>query len=132
VEIKPVIFVFSAVLLVPFVYALSYTPEVCALDADPHWGKTGECQDISVGDGKVVKECCWEEPDVLNPGKTIKWCQRCATEGAEGGKDCGPVYVKPTGKDLVVPPSGGILQDPSTDSGPKRLKGDFLKIYKIK
>lgn len=107
-----VIFLLTGVLLVPFVYGLSSVSEVCAAPKDPNWGKTGECRNISVGDGQQVMECCWEEPDILNPGETITWCQRCADSGFG---ECGSIYLKPT-EDLAVPPSGGVLQEPSTDS----------------
>ncbi len=114
-QTRPVVFVVATVLLVPFVYALSYAPEVCAVPKDPNFGKTGNCHFISGGGSDDIMECCWEEPDILNPGKTITWCQRCADSG-DG--ECGSIYLKATGKDLVVPPGEGVLQDPSTDSGP--------------
>ena len=113
VKSRFVIFLLTGVLLVPFVYGLSSVSEVCAAPKDPNWGKTGECRNISVGDGQQVMECCWEEPDILNPGETITWCQRCADFGFG---ECGSIYLKPTGEDLAVPPSGGVLQEPSTDS----------------
>lgn len=34
-QTRPVMFVVATVLLVPFVYALSYAPEVCAVPKDP-------------------------------------------------------------------------------------------------
>ena len=62
-----VIFLLTRVLLVPFVYGLSSVSEVCAAPKDPNWAKTGVCGNISVGNGQQVMECCWEEPDILNP-----------------------------------------------------------------
>lgn len=82
---------------------------------DPNFGKQGTCHIISAGGSDDIMECCWQEPDILNPGKTITWCQRCAELGTG---ECGSIYLKPTGKDLVVPPGGGVLQDPLTDSKP--------------
>lgn len=108
-----VIFLLTGVLLVPSVYALSSVSEACAVPKDPKWGKTGECANIDVGDGQQVMECCWEEPDILNPGKTVTWCQRCADSGFG---ECGSIYLKHTGGDLTLPPSGGVLQEPTRDS----------------
>lgn len=112
-QIRLVIFILTGVLLVPFVYGISSVPEVCAAPKDPNWGKTGECRNISVGEGQQVMECCWQEPDILNPGETITWCHICADLGFG---DCGTVYLKPTEKDLTNPSSGGLLQEPQTDS----------------
>jgi hypothetical protein len=120
---RPPIFVVSAILLVPFVYGISAIDDACAVPKDPNWGKVGNCQIISAGGSDDIMECCWEEPDILNQGKTITWCQRCADSGFG---ECGSIYLKPSGKDIIAPPGGGVLQDPLTDSKPSDSFKDRL------
>jgi hypothetical protein len=125
-QIKTPIFVVSIILLVPFVYAASYVSEVCAVPPDPKWGKSGECIVIQSGESDKIMECCWQEQDILNPGKTITWCQRCSDTGVG---ECGPVYLKPTSKDFVEPPGGSVLEDPLTDSKPSdSFKDRIIKL----
>jgi hypothetical protein len=53
--------------------------------------------------------CCWDEPDILNPGETIEWCQKCL------GSDCEPIYSpRSTGPptDGVFDPPGVVSDDP--------------------
>lgn len=111
-QVRLVIFIFSAVLLVPFIYAVSYIPEVCAAPKDPNWGKTGVC--TTWGENDELMECCWEEPDLLNPGETVTWCQTCDSNG----KNCGDLYLKKptTGPFDTSPPGGGALQDPGSST----------------
>lgn len=124
-QIKPPIFVVTVILLVPFVYGFSIIPDVCAAPKDPNWGKSGNCVVEDSGD----MMCCWDEPDLNNPGEFITWCQNCESNG----ENCGPVYLKPATPSTGIPPSGGgaeVLQDPSTGSDPKASEGGFLENLK--
>jgi hypothetical protein len=124
---KPPIFVVAVILLVPFVYVFSIIPDVCAAPRDPNWGVSGDCFTEDSGD----MMCCWDEPDLNNPGETITWCQTCESNG----ENCGPVYLKPATPSTGIPPSGsggGVLQDPSTGSHPKASEGGFLGDLKNK
>ena len=127
-ETRPVIFVFSVLLLVPFMYGLTLLPEACAEPKDPNWGKTGVCVE---SDDRKDMTCCWEEPDINNPGKTVTWCQIC--DGY--GNNCGPVHLKPSTGSMDTSPGGGVLQEPSNvpsnDSGPKLFeKGGGILQFK--
>ncbi len=58
-QTRPVIFVFSAVLLVPFIYSAFSIPGVCALPPDPNFGGSG-CKTTNEP-GKHIQTCCWTE-----------------------------------------------------------------------
>ncbi len=55
-QTRPVIFVFSAVLLVPFIYSAFSIPGVCALPPDPNFGGSG-CKTTNEP-GKHIQTCC--------------------------------------------------------------------------
>lgn len=129
VKIKFVILVATAVLLVPFVYATSYVPEVCAESKDPKWGKTGECWNV---ENNTAQMCCWEVPDPKDPKKTIEKCQMCANDGPADSNQCGPVVIIPKSPQTgpTSSPQGGILETPPTKS-PKtfgNLGGEVLQV----
>jgi hypothetical protein len=108
---KTLISVVIAVLLVALVYGSVSIFNVYGLPPDPNWGKTGEC---FVLEGGKDHRCCWEEPDILNPGETITWCQTCDT-ATYPPTNCGPVFIEtpsPTGP--FGPLGGGVLQQPTT------------------
>ena len=134
------IFAVSAILLVPFIYATSSIPDVCAVLKDPNWGKSGICGYTDDTEKRMI--CCWE---VGEPPNTVKSCQVCDADSSSDG-NCEPVYLeKPSTGTIDPSPGGGVLQDPSDttdkpfgslgggvlqgpskDSGPKLLeKGGF-------
>jgi hypothetical protein len=87
IHTKRVIFMILPLLFVPVVYSISSTPDACALPPDKGWDMSKDCYDEP--DGDVT--CCWEEPDIMNPGETITWCQSCGTDRDTGEFNCGPV-----------------------------------------
>jgi hypothetical protein len=126
-QTTPVIFVFSAVLLVPFVYGLSLIPDACAVLKDPNWGKSGICGYTDDTHKRTI--CCWEEGE---PPNTIKSCQVCDSDSSSDG-NCEPVYLEKHSTGSIDPsPGGGVLQDPSTGSDPKASEGGFLENLKNK
>ena len=91
-------------LFVPLVYGLSSTPNACAVPPDYGWYGSHEC--FLSGD---FYTCCWEEPDLYNPGEVIQWCQTCDLNTF----DCDQVHSpppSPTGP--FTPPQGGVLEQP--------------------
>ena len=78
---------------------------------------TSECK---ITDDEKYKICCWHEPD----GDMV--CQTCAPDGT----NCEPSTVHKGSKDILpdggVLQGGGVLQDPSTDSGPKLFQKDGM------
>lgn len=108
-QTRPVIFVFSAVLLVPFIYAVSYIPEICAEPKDPRYDGASTCV---LSDDMERMTCCWSEPDIMNPGESIIWCQTC--DSGYGG-NCGPVSLKKSTGSMGVPP-GSVLEDPESNT----------------
>lgn len=97
------------VFLVPFLYAATSVPSTCAWPREQGWGAS-ECK---LSDDEKYKICCWHEPD----GDMV--CQTCEADGT----NCEPsIVVEKDSKDIVpdrVLPGGGVLQEPSTNSGPK-------------
>ena len=129
-ETRPVIFVSSVLLLVPFMYGLTLLPEACAEPKDPNWGKTGTCK---ASDDTKRMSCCWREPDITNPGENLIWCQTC--DNTPEGGNCGPVTLSEPTESMGVPPGDGVLQEPSNvpsnDSGPKLFeKGGGILQFK--
>ena len=133
-QMRPVIFVFSAVLLVPFVYSLSLIPDACALPPAPGFTTSGDCKSENLGPGKGIKEtCCWTEPGTGTGLIKLreKYCQSCTTTpGADGKTTCDQKEIQVIGKPPAPEAGSGILQDPSTDSGPKLLQKDGM-IFKF-
>jgi hypothetical protein len=129
IHTKRVIFMILPLLFVPLVYGMSSTPDACAAPRDPNFGSASAVCSSTYYLEPQRKNCCWEEPDILNPGESIIWCQTCN----EDGTNCGPVHSQPpspTGpftppqgdveqpeqpplfgrNEEAVPPTGGILQ----------------------
>jgi hypothetical protein len=109
---KRVIFMIVPLLFVPLVYGLSSTPDACAAPKDPKWD-TGTCYNW---ENLPLSTCCWQEPDILNPGETITWCQTCNLDGT----NCGAVFFRSSTGPLA-PPQDGVLQQttpPPTPLGP--------------
>ena len=104
---KRVIFIVLPLLFVPLVHGMSSTPDAYAEPRDPNWGKNGICYQ-SGSESRMT--CCWEEPDILNPGETIEWCQKCL------GSDCEPIYTPrstgPLTDGVFDPPTGSVSDDP--------------------
>ena len=91
-------------LFVPLVYAMSSTPDACAEPRDPNWGKSGNCFEH---ENVSQMTCCWEEPDILNPGETITWCQTCQ------GSECSDVFRSSSTGPPVLPDEG-VVDEPTT------------------
>jgi hypothetical protein len=119
IHTKRVIFMILPLLFVPLVYGLSSTPDACAVPRDPNFGKSGSCALSDPEDnpsGTTVMTCCWEEPDILNPGETIQWCQTCDMSG-----DCTPPYRSSSTGPLVLPDEGVVDETPTpTPTSPFR------------
>lgn len=124
-QTRPVIFVFSAVLFVPFIYSAFSIPGVCALPPDPNFGGSG-CKTTNEP-GKHIQTCCWteqsKEPGLIKLRE--KYCQTCTTPSG-GQTTCDQKELQYIGRPPDSESSGGVLQDPSTDSSPKLSeKGGF-------
>ena len=110
-----VIFAVIVVLLVPFLYTASSLPDACAAPKEQGWG-TSTCK---ITDDEKYKICCWHEPD----GDMV--CQICAPDGT----NCEPPTVHNKGSKDLLPgrvPDVGVLQGPSSDSGPKLPQKDGM------
>ncbi|HKQ21286.1 MAG TPA: hypothetical protein VJS91_04555 [Nitrososphaeraceae archaeon] len=110
------VFAITVVFLVPFLYVATSVPSTCAWPREQGWGAS-ECK---LTDDEKYKICCWHEPD----GDMI--CQTCEADGT----NCEPsIVVEKGSKDLQpggVISGGGVLQEPSTDSGPKLFQKDGM------
>ncbi len=117
-NIRAEVFTVIMVLLVPFLYAASSVPDVCAAPREQGWGTT-ECRLTS---DEKYKTCCWHEPD----GDLV--CQTCEADGT----NCDPATVEKGSKDIQPGgvPGGGVLQEPSSDSGPKLFQKDGM-VFKL-
>jgi hypothetical protein len=131
-ETKYAIFIVSTPLLIPFLYYSTSLSDACALPPDPQWGKTGNCY-FPVSSDHDIMTCCWEEPDLYNPGETVTWCQTCTT--TEGTQVCDEAVIKPASPTSPQagthnPPQGSVLEDKPTKL-PKtfgNLEGRVLKV----
>ncbi|ALI36224.1 hypothetical protein NMY3_02022 [Candidatus Nitrosocosmicus oleophilus] len=76
-------------------------------------------------DGKedVYITCCWDEPDILNPGKTINWCQTCLNTVPPSS--CTEAYI-----DTPSPrgPSAPIQDDRVLEQPDKPNKGSVMDL----
>ena len=82
---RSLIFAVSAVLLVPFVYATSSIPDVCAAPASDGYVTAKNCQGTFENGGR--RTCCWEEDGELK-------CQSCSKDTDKDGDPvlfCGAV-----------------------------------------
>jgi len=114
---RPEIFLVTTILLVPFLYVSSSTPDACAYPSK--WLESVDCY----GDLGSGRTCCWTEDSGLNKGKKV--CQTCLDfkdeEGASYTK-CGP--VAPAASKSPLPgletkdrlPGGGLFELPETDN----------------
>jgi hypothetical protein len=117
IHTKRVIFMILPLLFAPLVYGLSSTPDACAAPTDPKWD-TGTCYNWEYS---ALRTCCWQEPDILNPGETIAWCQTCNLDGT----NCGAVFFRSSTGPLA-PPQDGVLEEPLTPpTGPFAPPGGF-------
>jgi hypothetical protein len=91
-------------LFVPLVYGLSSTPDACAAPKDPKWD-TGTCYNWEYS---ALRTCCWQEPDILNPGETIAWCQTCDSNG----ENCGSIFLERSPTGPLAPLEDGVLEQP--------------------
>jgi len=119
-QLRSVIFVVTAVLLVPFVYATSSIPDACAEISSPGYQSSKDCTgDKSDSKGKT---CCWRSPE---GGSTlgVTYCQTCKITC--DSKQCIETCGHPE-KQLVKPPTteesgplqdDGVFEDPT--AGPK-------------
>ncbi|HET6589063.1 MAG TPA: hypothetical protein VFG45_02745 [Candidatus Nitrosocosmicus sp.] len=86
--------------------------EALALPPDPNFGKPEECI-IDEKDNEIF--CCWYEPDILNPGDEVHWCQTC--DNTDPPSNCGALGIKtdsPRGPASSL--DDGVLQQPKESS----------------
>ncbi len=112
---RPEIFVVTAVLLVPFIYATSSIPDACAVPPDPRFG--GSDTDFCMNSPESLSAvCCWTEED--DEGIEIQVCQICALNTQTGNfDDCGEVHQAfkgPLSSNDITQDKGGVLEDPTT------------------
>lgn len=104
--------VIAAILTIFLICSVSNTSLIFSLPPDPNYGKRGEC---FILEGDKDMRCCWEEPDILNPGETIKWCQTCAHVFPPS--NCGPVFSEnPSPKGPISHSEDGVLEQPEEPS----------------
>lgn len=103
---KHLIFVAISVLVVAFAIISYLGFEAFAVPRDPNYVPNEKCMPNMDG---TRLTCCWDEPDILNPGEFIHWCQSCDFDGG----NCGEVFSQspqPTGP--FAPPQDGVLEQP--------------------
>jgi hypothetical protein len=96
-DLKRAIFMVLPLLLVPLVYGLSSTPDVCALPREPGFSGSMDCTTkwIRENPPKFKLTCCWNEPVIFT-----KMCQTCTNDDKNGDgdtadkgeEDCGARY----------------------------------------
>jgi hypothetical protein len=111
-EFKFVIFIVSAVMLVPFVYGAPIIARVCALPPDAGYSGSSTCGDWTTNPatGEDQRTCCWTEKEHV-PGqilaKQVNYCQTCNAAGECKAK------VKQLSPSANMPEQdGGVLQQP--------------------
>lgn len=115
-EFKFVIFIVSAIVLVPFVYGAPIITQVCALPPDPGYSGSGTCGALTTNPstGEVQRTCCWTER-VHVPGKIlaqeVNYCQTCNTDGV-----CKAKVKQLSPSDNIPEQEGGVLQRPTDNS----------------
>src|SRR5918994_3743145 len=120
VEIKFLIFVLSAVLLVPFVYAFPAIPEVCAVPPSSGFSSSGTCgAKTTNADGFSKQTCCWKQRtgSSAGPGPEVNVCQTCY----QGPSITSPLSCNEPVTQAIKLPEGirpeqneGVLDAPST------------------
>jgi hypothetical protein len=111
-EFKFVIFIVSAVMLVPFVYGAPIIPHVCALPPDSGYSGSATCSALTTNPatGEIQRTCCWTEKEHV-PGKIlpkqVNYCQTCNTDG-----ECKAKVKQLSPSDNIPEQEGGVLQQP--------------------
>jgi hypothetical protein len=111
-EFKFVIFIVSAIVLVPFVYGAPIITQVCALPPDPGYSGSGTCGALTTNPstGEIQRTCCWTER-VHVPGKIlaqeVNYCQTCTIDGV-----CKAKVKQLSPSDNTPGQEGGVLQQP--------------------
>jgi hypothetical protein len=125
------IFAISTILLVPFLYYTASLPNACALPPDPNFGGRG-CTS-KTEPGKHIETCCWFEAGTGTGLIKLreKYCQTCTTPSG-GQTTCDQKELQYIGTPSESNADSGVLQDPSTGSGPKASEGGFLGDLKNK
>ncbi len=111
------IFVFSTVLLVPFLYYATSVPNACAEPSEGYRLGIGDCSGKETD--RSGKTCCWTAYEGPDKGKKV--CQTCYTKtGTDGSymQSCSP--VKPAAFKSTLPgletqdrlPGGGVFEMP--------------------
>lgn len=87
-ETSPKFFLISTVLLVPFVYGISFIPDVCAVDPAPGYLNSNTCgaKTTNPETGVTKQTCCWKERTGTSqaPGPEKIVCQTCEDHGRPG------------------------------------------------
>lgn len=95
----------TAILIAPFIYAISFVPDVCAAIRDPKFDD-GECK--SEGNKQT---CCWYQKSYPGQfGRGDKYCQTCTYYHDANGEP----YEKctdPKKQAIKLPPGSPLLQD---------------------
>lgn len=113
---RPEIFLVATVLLVPFLYATSSIPDVCAEAQHPGYSSSASC----TGSDDTGKTCCWREK-VEGSMLGEKWCQTCTTKPTPDGKGASTTCTWPKKQASAIEPSGnlpGLNQDLTQDRIP--------------
>jgi len=113
---RSVIFVVTAVLLVPFVYASSSIPDVCAVPPAPGYQDSETCGAPTTNPetGETQQTCCWKERQYPKTGE-VTVCQTCSTYEVGGPLFCDAKQQQAIKlPETTRPEQGGVLEDPST------------------
>jgi hypothetical protein len=114
---KPVIFVFTVILLVPFVYGISSISDVWALPPSSGYSTSGTCgAKTSNEEGLSKQTCCWKQRSGTSagPGPEVTVCQTCYQSDIRSPLACdNPVtqHIKVPG-DIRPMPDGGFVDEP--------------------
>ena len=115
-KIKSVFYALVSVLLVSTSYG-GY--EALALPPDTNFGSQNKCtiRDGPQGQKDQYITCCWSEPDLLNPGETINWCQSCVNTVPPS--NCNEVFIEtssPTDSATAPSQNDEVLEQPEESS----------------
>ena len=117
----------ASVLTISMICLVFRASMVYALPPDPNFGSQNQCsiRDGPFGDKDQIINCCWDEPDLYHPGKTIKWCQTCINTVLPS--NCSEIYIEtPSLKGPSAPIQGdGVLEQPD-----KPNKGSVMNLPK--
>ncbi|WP_415311614.1 hypothetical protein [Candidatus Nitrosocosmicus sp. FF01] len=116
----------TSLMAISLICFICSAPLVFGVPPDPNFGSQNQCsiRDGPFGEKDQIINCCWDEPDLLNPGKTVNWCQSCINTIPPS--NCSELYIEtPSSPQDPASPiqDDGVLEQPD-----KPNKGSVMNL----